>query len=91
MGLLRFLFITICVIYILRVLGRLFMPYLFKKAAEKMTEKMNNQAGQQANYQSTNKKPEGTISVDYVPPKEKKKPKLDNAGDFVDYEEVKEK
>ncbi len=51
---------------------------------------MNNQAGQQqANYQSTNKKPEGTISVDYVPPKERKKPKLDNAGDFVDYEDLK--
>nr|MBC7613442.1 DUF4834 family protein [Pseudopedobacter sp.] len=90
MGLLRFLFITIIVIYIIRILARLFMPFLFRKAAEKMTEKMNNQSGQQqANYQSSNKKPEGTISVDYVPPKEKKKPKLDNAGDFVDYEDLK--
>jgi hypothetical protein len=36
-----------------------------------------------------NAKPEGTISVDYVPPQPKKKPKLDSAGDFVDYEEIK--
>lgn len=55
-----------------------------------MTENMNNQSGQQQrNYQSTQRKPEGTISVDYIPPQEKKKPKLDKAGDFVDYEEVK--
>ena len=57
-----------------------------------MSQKMNDQ---QKNYgQNTNKqptRPEGTISVDFVPPPTKKKPKLDNAGDFIDYEEVKEK
>lgn len=48
---------------------------------------------QQGGYQPPNsgapKKPEGTISVDFVPPTPKKKPKLDQAGDFVDYEELK--
>lgn len=43
---------------------------------------------QQANQQQSTK-PEGTISVDFVPPNEPKKPKLDQAGDFVDYEELK--
>ena len=46
---------------------------------------------QQAYQQQTNnpEKPEGTLSVDFVPPTPKKKPKLDQAGDFVDYEDVK--
>ncbi|MEO5910123.1 MAG: DUF4834 family protein [Pelobium sp.] len=89
MGLLKFLIIAICVLYILRALARIFLPFLFKKAMSNMSQKMNDQ---QANYQRNSQqqgKPEGTISVDFVPPVPKKKPKLDNAGDFVDYEEVK--
>ncbi len=57
-----------------------------------MNQKMNDQQnnyGQNNNQQSA--RPEGTISVDFVPPPPKKKPKLDNAGDFIDYEEVKDK
>lgn len=89
MALLRFLIIAICVIYLLRALARIFLPFLFKKMVNNMQEKMNNQQTGYQNYQQ--QKPEGTISVDFVPPtKTKKKPKLDNAGDFVDYEEVKE-
>lgn len=88
MGLLKFLIIAICVLYIIRMLARIFLPFLFKKAVHKMKEKMSQQ--QQA-YQQTNnpEKPEGTLSVDFVPPTPKKKPKLDQAGDFVDYEDVK--
>ena len=88
MGLLKFLIIAICVLYIIRVLARIFLPFLFKKAVHKMKEKMSQQ--QQA-YQQTNnpEKPEGPLSVDFVPPTPKKKPKLDQAGDFVDYEDVK--
>ena len=50
---------------------------------------MNQQQQAYQQYQSQSVKPEGTVSVDFVPPAPKKKPKLDNAGDFVDYEEVK--
>ncbi len=92
MALLRFLIIAICVIYILRVLARIFLPFLFKKVVSNMQEKMNNQQAGYQQYQQAQNKPEGTISVDFVPPtKTIKKPKLDNAGDFVDYEDVKEK
>ncbi len=71
-GLLKFIIITICVLYILRVLARIFLPFLFKKAIHKMQEKMQQQQGGAYQYQP-----------------QKKEPKLDNAGDFVDYEEVK--
>ena len=92
MGFIRFLIIAICVLYIIRMLARLFLPFLFKKAVNKMQEKMSEQqrAYQQQQQQATNEtKPEGTLSVDFVPPIPKKKPKLDQAGDFVDYEDVK--
>jgi cytoskeletal protein RodZ len=89
MGFIRFLIIAISVLYIIRVLARIFLPFLFKKAVNKMQEKMSQQ--QQAYQQQSNNptKPEGTLSVDFVPPTPKKKPKLDQAGDFVDYEDVK--
>lgn len=44
----------------------------------------NAQHGQQ-NY---DRKPEGSISIDYMP-KQEKKGNADKLGDFVDYEEVK--
>ncbi|HTN20177.1 MAG TPA: DUF4834 family protein [Pelobium sp.] len=92
MPLLKFLIITICVIYLIRALARIFLPFLFKKVVNNMQEKMNNQQDAYRKYQGNSQKPEGTISVDYVPPvKPDKAPKLDNAGEFVDYEEVKEK
>lgn len=55
-----------------------------------MQEKMNNQQQAYDKYNGSPKKPEGTISVDYVPPtKPHKQVKLDDAGEFVEYEEVK--
>jgi hypothetical protein len=89
MGLFRFLIIAICVLYLIRVLARIFLPFLFKKVVHNMHEKMNNQQQGYADNMKNNAKPEGTISVDYVPPQPKKKPKLDSTGDFVDYEEIK--
>lgn len=50
---------------------------------------MQNKANgnqQQQNYKSA--KPEGAISIDYMP-KSEKKGNADKLGDFVDYEEVK--
>lgn len=47
----------------------------------------NNMNGQNATQAST--KPEGTISVDYIPPTTKKQPKFKGNDDFIPYEEVK--
>lgn len=52
----------------------------------KMMAKAQNQANQRY-QQRNNPVPEGRITVDYVPPKEKSKG--ESAGDFVEYEEVK--
>jgi len=86
MGLLKFLFITICILWLVRVVFRLLMPFLFQK----LVSKVQQQAGQQyEGRRSQDSRPQGSIRVDYVPPKDKEARAADNAGEFIDYEEIK--
>lgn len=82
MALLRFLFITISILWLIKMIGRLLLPLFFQK----MMTKAQNQANQRYQQQQS-PAPEGRIKVDYMPPKEKTLG--DDAGDFVDYEEIK--
>jgi len=82
MQLLKILFIIISVLWLLKVVARLLLPILFQK----MIKKVQNQATQ--NYQQQSARPDGKIKVDFIPPRPNDE-KLDKAGDFVDYEEVK--
>ncbi|QPH38150.1 DUF4834 family protein [Pedobacter endophyticus] len=84
MGLIKFIFIAILVLWIIRMLIRLILPMLFNNLASKMQQQAGGQGQQQQRRQS---KPEGSISIDYMPPKQTGK--TDKLGDFVDYEEVK--
>jgi len=81
-ALVKFIIIFILVIYILRVLLRLVFPVILKNIFSKVQQQAQNQAKQR------NEKPEGSISIDYMPP-QAKTGKTDKLGDFVDYEEVK--
>ena len=82
--LLRFLFITIAILYILRAIVRFLLPMLFQNLVNKAQQQ---QQPQQQNYKR-NEQPTGRVKVDFVP--ENKKGKFpDNEGEFVDYEEVK--
>lgn len=81
MGLLKFLFITICILWLIKMIVRLLLPILFQN----IITKAQNQANQR--YQQQNPTPDGRIRVDYMPPKSKSK--VDDEGDFVDYEEIK--
>ncbi len=90
MALLKFLVITICILWLLRVIARMLLPVLFKKAASHMSEKMHNQQ-QQYQQQARPRRPEGKVEVDYIPNKKNDHLNYDKAGEFVDYEEVKEK
>jgi hypothetical protein len=83
MEFIRFLFIAILVLYIIRSLVRLVLPMLFQSVVNKAQEH-----AQQQQHQYRAKQPDGKVKVDYVP--EKKKSSIpDSAGDFIDYEEVK--
>ncbi|WP_158798570.1 DUF4834 family protein [Pedobacter sp. L105] len=85
MGIIKFLFIAIMVLWIIRVLLRLVFPMVLKSMFGKM-QQQSGYAGQQQKQQS--RKPEGSISIDYVPP-QPKHGNADKLGDFVEYEDVK--
>lgn len=82
MGIIKFLIIAIIVLWVIRLLLRMIFPMVIKNA-------FNNMQNQAAGQQQRQRRPEGTISIDYMPQKEKKKGNADKLGDFVDYEEVK--
>lgn len=80
MGFLRFLIISILILYVVRLIMRLLAPYLFQSLV--------NKAQQQQQNANRAEKPTGRIKVDYIP--EGKKSNIpDTEGEFVEYEEVK--
>lgn len=84
MGLIRFLIIAICSLYIIRSLVRIFLPMIFQSVINKAQQ----QNGYQQNYQQQ-KKPDAHVKVDYVPEGTTKSKVPDSEGEFVDYEEIK--
>lgn len=82
MGIIKFILITLLIFYILRVILRLVFPMVLRSMFAKVQQQARNQSEQHS------AKPEGAISIDYMPPKTKTG-KADKLGDFVDYEELK--
>lgn len=82
MGFIKFILITLLIFYILRIILRLVFPMVLKS----LFSKVQQQGGNRPEQRST--KPEGSISIDYMPPGSKTG-KTDKLGDFVDYEELK--
>lgn len=81
MVLIRFLIISICILYIVRAIMRFLLPFLFQSVINKAQQ-------QQQNYNRPQQQPTGRIKVDYIP--EQKKSNIpDSEGEFVEYEEVK--
>lgn len=81
MSFLKVLFIIICVLWLIRVVVRLALPFLFQRVVKRAQNQANRYSQQQKQY----RKPEGKISVDYIPPRDKGS----SGGEFVDYEEIK--
>lgn len=86
MGLIKFIFITIMVLWLIRLLLRLIFPLVLKNMFSKMQQSAAD-PGQQR-QQQRRRAPEGSITIDYVPP-QPKQGNADKLGDFVEYEEVK--
>lgn len=85
MALLKFLFIIICVLWLVKALVRFILPLIFQK----MINKAQQQVHTQYRRERTSQRPAGKISIDYIPPKDKEARAADKAGDFIDFEEVK--
>ena len=87
MGFLKFIMITILILWLIKIIFRLVFPMILKNIFGKMQQQANGGAyTRPADAQP--KKPEGAISIDYMPP-QPKPGNADKLGDFVDYEEVK--
>lgn len=69
----------------LRMLGRLLLPALFRGVINKAQAQQSNPS----QNQSERRPKEGTIKVDYIPPDVYKSAVPASEGEFVKYEEVK--
>ena len=81
MGLLKFLFIAITVLWLVRLIFRLAFPWAMRKMAQKVM-------GSEPYRDAGPRKPDGKIRIDYVPPQNQTKG-AKKAGEFVDFEEIK--
>lgn len=86
MALLKFILITFFVVYIIRVILRLIFPVVLRNMFSKAQQHAQYQ--QQKQSRNSDHQREGDISIDYMPP-QNKKGNADKLGDFVDYEEIK--
>ena len=84
MGLLRFLFICICLLWIIKLVARFVLPFIFQSLVNKA-----QQPNQQQYSKKSSRQPDGKIRIDYIPPKDKEARAADKAGEFIDYEEIK--
>ena len=82
MGVLRTIAIIILVIYGLRILARIFAPFMIQYVAKKAEKKFSEQFKQQAENQQRTK--EGETSIDKMPNTKSSK----NLGEYIDFEEV---
>ncbi len=88
MGFLKFIMITLLVLWLIRIILRLVFPLMLRNIFGKMQQQQQQQSASGGNASREPKKPEGSISIDYMPPIPKPG-NADKLGDFVDYEEVK--
>ena len=96
MGFLKFLFIAILVLWIIRLIVSSLLPWILRRFASKMQERVFKEFQGQGKYQQhadprqEQTKPEGKINIEYIPPQQ---PNTSGgpskAGEFVDFEEIK--
>lgn len=85
MGLLRTILIILLVYYGIKILSRIFAPYLIRYMSKKMQERFGGHFQQQQN-QSEPKYKEGETVIDKVPKQDTSSNK--NVGEYIDYEEI---
>ena len=84
-GLMRTILIIILIYYGLRILTRLFAPYMMKYLSKKVEQKFGQQFGNYQ-YQNEPQTKEGEVSIDKMPRQQPQSNKT--VGEYVDYEEI---
>lgn len=95
MGLLKFLLVAISILWLIRIVVRLLLPWAVRKMAQKV---MGNAQQHQYRYDSgpsmrpeepRQRRSDSGVRIDYVPPQGKPRRGAQTAGEFVDFEEIK--
>ena len=85
MGLLRTILIILLIYYGVKILSRIFAPYLLRYMSKKMQERFGGQFQQQQSSQQPKHK-EGETVIDKVPHSDTSSNK--KVGEYIDYEEI---
>lgn len=89
MGLLRTILIILLIWFGLKILTRLFAPFLMRFVAKKAEEKFGQQFGgfqNQSQQHEEKKRREGETVIDKMP--EQGKSSNEKVGEYIDYEEI---
>lgn len=95
MGFLKFLFISILVLWVIRIIAARLLPWILRRFATKMQEQVFKEFHQQQGQRPQPERPEykkqaeGKINIDYIPPQAPSQSGPNKAGEFVDFEEIK--
>ncbi|MCH2196019.1 DUF4834 family protein [Kordia sp.] len=84
-NLLRTIAIIILVIYALRIIGRLFAPFMIRYVAKKAEKRFSEQFRQEAQFQQKKRAKEGETTIDTMPNNRKSSK---DVGEYIDFEEV---
>ncbi|WP_299335271.1 DUF4834 family protein [uncultured Psychroserpens sp.] len=83
-GFLRTILIILLIYYGIKILSRIFAPYLVRYMSKKMQQKFEGQFGQQ--QQQTQQHKEGETVIDKIPNRNSSSNK--KVGEYIDYEEI---
>lgn len=84
-GFLRTILIILLVYYGIKILMKLFAPYVMRYMSKKMQERFGGQFQQQHNTE-TNRPKDGETIIDKIPERRQSSDK--KVGEYVDYEEI---
>lgn len=85
-GLVRMILVILLIYFGIKVIARLFTPFLIKYVSKKAEQRFGEQFGQfQKRAQQEQPKQEGEVSIDKMP---NRKDSNKDVGDYVDYEEI---
>lgn len=79
MGLIRFIIIIAIAYYSFKFIGRILAPFALKYFVNKLNQNPDNQHVEQ--------KPEGEVTIEYIPEKNSKLSQ--DIGEYTDYDEIK--
>ena len=86
MGILKTILVILLVYYLLKILARWFAPKFFTYAARKTERHFREQFGNFQAYGQDDERPEGDISIDKKPTRNKSNSK--DIGEYIDFEEL---